>query len=390
MADNISIFIRNGKTARNGGRPVFLRISRNGARFLVNSGLTITSSGKIDKYKFPADEKNKSVKDKRLANIVLNAEAVMLNNASISAERLKELIQEHCFGIKPQERFFVDYIDDFMATKDKESTKVLYRITRDKIRAYDATATFSTITAKWLSAFEKELRKTLTVNGTAINLRNIRAVFNWAITEDYTSEYPFRKFRIKHEKTKKRNLSVDELRKFRNSYCEPCLEIYRDLFMLSFYLCGINAGDMLMCKKLVDGRFVYRRQKTNKLYDMPVMPEAKAIIDKYKGKNWLLSPLDTYNSYHDFLKHWNNGLRHIGQTYTNGKGYQGEQQFSEITTYWARHTFASIAASLDIPRETIALCLGHSWTDVTDIYIDYDLKKIDDAVRKVIDFVNEK
>lgn len=388
MADNISILSRSTTRTRKGDIPVFLRITRHGERFLLNTGLT--SCGKVENNHFPNDERNKAAKERRLANLILNVEAVMLNHPNERADKLKVLIQQQCFGKKPKEKLFVDYMAEFAATRLKESTRVLYRITRDKVLLYDKSATFSTINYKWLQGFEKELLKTLTINGTSINLRNIRAVFNWAITEEYTDCYPFRKFKIRQEKTKKRNLKIDELRNLRDAYCEPCIEIYRDLFMLSFYLCGINAGDMLMCKKLVNGRFVYHRQKTGKLYDIPVMPEAMEIIKKYKGKNWLLSPLDTYKDYHDFLHHWNRGLRHIGQTYMEGKGYQGEQMFSELTTYWARHTFASIAAEIDIPRETIALCLGHSWTDVTDIYIDYDLKKIDKAVRKVIDYVNGK
>lgn len=61
--------------------------------------------------------------------------------------------------------------------------------------------------------------------------------------------------------------------------------------------------------------------------------------------------------------------------------------FPELTTYWARHSWATIAASLDIPKETIAAALGHGGNTVTDIYIDFDAKKIDEANRRVIDWV---
>ena len=60
----------------------------------------------------------------------------------------------------------------------------------------------------------------------------------------------------------------------------------------------------------------------------------------------------------------------------------------QMTTYVARYSFASIAASIGIDRETIALCLSHSWADVTDHYINYDRSRIDRAVRSVIDYVN--
>lgn len=62
--------------------------------------------------------------------------------------------------------------------------------------------------------------------------------------------------------------------------------------------------------------------------------------------------------------------------------------FPAITTYWARHTWASIAAQLDVPNETIAAALGHGFGNrITAIYIDFDSKKVDEANRKVLDYV---
>lgn len=63
--------------------------------------------------------------------------------------------------------------------------------------------------------------------------------------------------------------------------------------------------------------------------------------------------------------------------------------FPGLTTYWARHTWATIASELDIPIETIGLALGHKvGSSVTNIYIRYNPAKIDDANRKVIDYVS--
>lgn len=58
-----------------------------------------------------------------------------------------------------------------------------------------------------------------------------------------------------------------------------------------------------------------------------------------------------------------------------------------LTTYWARHSWATIAASLDIPKETIAAALGHSSHTVTDIYIEFDYRKVDEANRRVLNWV---
>jgi integrase len=61
---------------------------------------------------------------------------------------------------------------------------------------------------------------------------------------------------------------------------------------------------------------------------------------------------------------------------------------SKITTYTLRHTWATLAAELEIPKETISAALGHAeGSSVTDIYINFNRKKIDAANRKVIDYV---
>lgn len=222
-------------------------------------------------------------------------------------------------------------------------------------------------------------------------------MFNWAIDNELTDKYPFRRFKIKQEKTAINNITVDQLRQLRDYPCEPWQEIYRDLFMLSFYLCGINIGDMLLLTKdnVRNGRIVYKRQKTGHLYDLPIADEAKRIIECYKGERYLLSPMDELTDYHTFTSHANKALKKIGpsEKVADKVGKRRKVVYHpilpDITTYTARYTFASLGAELDIPRETIALCLGHAWTDVTAHYIAYDRKKIDEAVRRIVDYVNE-
>ena len=86
------------------------------------------------------------------------------------------------------------------------------------------------------------------------------------------------------------------------------------------------------------------------------------------------------------------GLQKIGDVERKGLGGKKNitVKFPGLSSYWARHTWASIAAGLDIPKETIAAALGHSASSVTDIYIKFDKKKIDEANRKVIDYVFDK
>ena len=61
--------------------------------------------------------------------------------------------------------------------------------------------------------------------------------------------------------------------------------------------------------------------------------------------------------------------------------------FPMLSSYVARHSWATIAASLDIPKDVIAHALGHGGSSVTDIYIDFDQRKVDEANRRVLDWV---
>jgi integrase len=60
-----------------------------------------------------------------------------------------------------------------------------------------------------------------------------------------------------------------------------------------------------------------------------------------------------------------------------------------LSVYWARHSWATVAANdLGLPQDTISRALGHSFgVRVTQVYIDYDTRRVDEANRAVIDFV---
>ena len=224
-------------------------------------------------------------------------------------------------------------------------------------------------------------------------MRNIRTVVNAAIDDELTTLYPFRKYKIKHEETAKRSLTVEELRTLRDYPCEPRQEKYRDFFILMVYLVGINSVDLFSLKEIRRGRIEYRRSKTSRLFSIKVEPEAQAIIDKYRGEKYMINVLDTYGNYRDFVHRMNENLQKIGKMERKGRGGKKHREslFPELTTYWARHTWATLAAELDIPDETISLALGHSSGNrVTDIYIRRNQKKVEAANRKVIDFIFNK
>lgn len=383
------------RSSSTGLAPVVILFKEGSRKFVVSTGISV--KGKLDGVNVSSGEPNSKVKTKRLIAITEEVDEYLLGGADsdfdVKKARLKSIITGEEGGAA---KSLADYIADFAATKDKTGTAELFLLTSKKVRAFDGKASFTSVDKAWLDRFVKSLGE-VSVNYASIHLRNIRAVFNWAIDNEWTGNYPFRRYKIKSERVKINNISVEQLRAIRDYPLDDWRRIYRDFFMLTFYLCGINPVDLLNLKPgdMKNGRISYRRAKTGRMYDIPVPPEALEIIDRYRGKRFLLCPLERYKNHKDFCHHWNCALKKIGpvEIVPDKVGKMRKMEYRPIvegmTVYTARYTFASIGAELDIPRETIALCLGHAWTDVTSHYIAYDNRKIDEAVRKIIDFVKQ-
>lgn len=275
----------------------------------------------------------------------------------------------------------------------KESTTRMYLFTLSRMRAFDPgidKKSFEEINLEWLEGFESFCAKTAGKNARNIHLRNIRAVFNNAIDHEITTAYPFRRFKIRPEATRKRSLPVEELRRLFDYPVESYAMLYRDMFKLIFMLIGINTIDLHGLTEITrSGRIEYRRAKTGRLYSIKVEPEAKALIEEYRGAAGLLCIADRWSDSRNFRHQCNKALQRIGSMERKGRGGKKiiTSEWHELTTYWARHSWATIAASLDIPKDTIAAALGHGGNTVTDIYINFDQRKVDEANRRVLDWV---
>ena len=327
----------------------------------------------------------------------LQAKMPRIGMPKVDVKEIGEDFAEH-FGLIKKRKVdntgtFVKHYEQFMESKTNRGTRGVYKHTLDRIRAFDKNVDnkmFEDIDLKWLTDFEAFCAKTACKNARNIHLRNIRAVFNNAIDYEITTAYPFRRFKIRPEATRKRSMAVEELRRLFDYPVEDYAEIYRDMFRLIFMLVGINSVDLHGLKSITrDGRIEYKRAKTGRLYSIKVEPEAMEIINKYRGKNGLLCIADRWIDSRNFRHQCNKALQKIGQVERKGRGGKKTitAEFEGVTTYWARHTWATIAASLDIPKDTIAAALGHGGDTVTDIYIDFDQKKVDAANRRVLDWV---
>lgn len=391
---------------RDGSYPVYFIVSTQQGRFFVNTG--ITTCDKLVEMSFPKADANWKRKTVLLAKYFADIETLCLTKGitDMSNTELKARILQEVFGIskKPKSLSLPDVIMDFAATK-KEHTAVLYGITSRKVREYASHATLDKIDAEWLESFRLWcIAGGMKINGAGKELRNIRAVFNWARRKGLTQNYPFLDYHIVEEDTAPNNMTIEELWKLREYPCEEWQKPYVDFFFLSFFLAGINPVDLLSLRRedYKDDHISFVRTKTNKqgankirTITLPVVKEAKDIIDRYPSKDgYLLSFMDGRADYHSFARQCNKALKKIGTSEIVpdklGKKRKVEYHpiFPDITLYAARYSFGSIAANdLDISERTIGMCLGHSWSkNVTSRYMASDQRKIDMAVKRVVEY----
>lgn len=240
---------------------------------------------------------------------------------------------------------------------------------------------FVDITVGWLKDFERYMEGAgLGINSRSIHFRNLRTVFNYALTHELTNaHYPFREFKIKHEKSQPNALNLETLKKLWD-YVPPLdhQRYWHDLWKLTFALIGINLADMCELQDMKQGRVSYTRRKTGRLYSVKVEPEAKEIIERRRGRKHLLDILERYKDEKVARGMCSKVLSEIGKAVG----------IERLTMYTARYTWATMAMELDIPIEVISQGLGHNYgLAVTLGYIMPDRRKVDAANRKVLDLL---
>lgn len=271
-----------------------------------------------------------------------------------------------------------EYIDKVRNLKSA-NTQLSYVTTKRRLALYCDVDNlrFTDMTFAWFEAFIKQLESDgLKRNTVAKYLKVIKTVIKYAEDDGVVVNKGYTKVNSRAESdTPMRNLPIETLRRIRDTEVVGKTARFKDAFLLSFYLIGINMADMLALPKdcIVNGRLHYKRAKTGKNYSIKIEPEAQAIIDRYPGKTRLLS---------------------FGE-----KGRQFRQSCNELlgklepglTWYWARYSWANFAVDLDIPKDTISEALGHKHgSSITGIYIKYSLDKVDEANRTVLDYFAEK
>jgi len=247
---------------------------------------------------------------------------------------------------------------------------------------------FQQLNYKFLKKLEtSHLAKGNTINSLAVYMRTIRAIYNRAIKENVAKQewYPFAQYKIKKTKTQKRAISKTDVQQIENYKTKEGSQEFqaRNYFMFSFYMVGLNFSDMAYLKKsnIVNGRLEYTRQKTKKFYSLALFDKPNQILEYYlngkKDDEYIFpiilreSPEEQRKDIKNNLKTYNKYIRRIAKDL---------EIDGNITSYVARHSWASIGKFLNVPIQVISEGLGHDSIQTTQIYLDsFEANVIDDA-----------
>jgi site-specific recombinase XerD len=308
-------------------------------------------------------------------------------------ERVKIMLNTDSEQYKNENLFESVYVQ-YTNSRRAKRTRELYEYTLKLMRDFDKSLqlkAFEEITLDWLIRFDNYLSKSQSVNTRAIQLRNIKAVFNYAIKNlEICTCYPFHKFTIKETETPKRSLESEQLRKLftlqlpetTKHRVDRKKQKVLDIFRLSFYLRGIRPVDLVHLKKkdVINNRVEYIARKGGSHYSIYLEPEAWAIINKYKGKgDYLLDILDNCKTDEGFRNFFGKSNKVIKELLPD---------FPPLSAYWARHSWATLAIELGYSMETVSMGLGHLHGEkVTLVYVAFRQKAVDECNRALIDYV---
>ncbi len=329
---------------------------------------------------------------------------------------LEEIVR--LYGRKSNFRMLSSYVDKLKAELQEnfqERTSDAYQTVVNNIICFNLGKDISLdqINALLVKRFETYMKKKgNSLNTISFYMRNLRAIYNKAIREriiDRKTENPFEDVYTSVYKTRKRavkkevfnalfnlDLSVDingirrKKSKEQADEWKESLNFSRDLFFLSFYLRGISFIDLAYLKKsdVSDDVIVYMRRKTRQKLEIAMTDEIRDIVDRYskkcKSSDYLLPILHEKDGRKDFL----NALRRQNNYLKILSRMIGLEH--KLTTYVARHSWASIAWSKGYSVSVISMGLGHDSEKTTRIYLDsFDYSSLHKVNKEIINYTKK-
>ena len=296
---------------------------------------------------------------------------------------------------------FMTQVVDGLQMEGSFGTAHVYKSSLNAIISYygNGNFTFHEITPEWLKGFEIHLRsRGCSWNTVSTYLRTFRAVYNRAVDSHFAPYVPhlFRTVYTGTRADRKRSLGMEDMKKvftkMQTSAVSPNMQRVRELFVLMFLLRGLPFVDLAYLRKsdLHDNVITYRRRKTGRPLAVTLTPEAMEILKKYMSRDSsspYLFPIlsnregtkEAYREYQLALRNFNRQLMLLGEILGLG---------DRLSSYTARHTWATTAYYCEIHPGIISEAMGHSSITVTETYLKpFRNKKIDDANQQVVNFV---
>ena len=253
---------------------------------------------------------------------------------------------------------------------------------------------FSDMDTIWLKRYEVWLQSQgLAINTLGTRFRHLRVIYNFAIEEKIVKSeyYPFNSFKVSKlsQTTAKRSIQKDEILSVLNYQGQTPLECLAiDLFTFSYLAAGINFGDIARLTKdnILENRLIYIRKKTQKQIKVSLQEQAIKLIQKYSMPDnpYLFPILSSFhkteqqkvNRIHKIIAKVNKSLKEIGERLNIP---------IDLTTYVARHSFATVLKRSGVNTSLICEALGHSSERVTQIYLDnFGNEQMEDAMKNLL------
>ncbi len=386
MKTNIVISLDTRRPKLDGTFPLVLRLGHHRKTITISLGLSLKredwdENKRLIKKSYTGTESiariNNYIQKKKaeaMEIIVKLWESGELDTLSINA--LKNYI------IKPNDQSsfyqFTEHLIIDLKKSNRFGTANSYQQTLNSIRSFNKNRDLDLkdISYTFLSKYETDYySKGNTANGLAVYMRTIRAIINKAIKSGLLDKeyYPFNSYKIKSVPTEKRALDLNYLERIFKLEIPSDSPIFhaRNYFIASYMMYGINFKDMALLEKtdIQNGRISYRREKTQKLFDIKISPQLKMILDFYSNNSdsQYIFPIIKRKELHLIEKdiHWarkryNNKLKMLAEECGIDKN---------LTSYVSRHSFATQAMLQEVPVNAISSMLGHSSLKTTQVYL---------------------
>ena len=399
MSTTVNVVCYKSKVLSNNESPLMLRVTKDRKRKYVSLGISVNPENwDFSKNQPKAECPNREYIELLIADKLKEYSAKIVElkatNQEFTSTTLVEKVCVNRVNRKTVGDLFKAHINNLTSSGRKSyalSIKQLYNSLIEFNGHLDIP--FAEMDIAWLRRYEAFLRrKGLAENTIGIRFRTLRSIYNVAIEEDAVSAelYPFKKLKVSklHQETAKRALSKEDIErvlsyKSTNRY----MRFPIDIFAFTYYCGGINFVDIAHLTKanIMDGRLIYKRQKTKKLIKIPLQPQAVALIEKYINDEspYLFPILSDFhktdiqqaNRIHKVISKVNERLKQIGKALNLP---------ITLTTYVARHSQATVMKRAGISTAIIREIMGHSSERVTQIYLDsFDNEQVDNALKSL-------